>query len=208
MPSDIPLRCACGKLRGVAFGVSPRSGCRVVCYCDDCQAFARFLGRPDITDPWGGTDIFQMAPAKVRITSGADSLGCIRLSNKGMHRWYCAQCMTPVGNTVSARLPFVGIVHNFMNHAAPGHSRDEVLGQPIGYVQTKFALGAPPPRGGFLLRVIARSAWLLGKWWLIGAGTPSPFYDERTRAPRVQPRILDPRERSALAAPSTAVQLT
>src|SRR5687767_12881644 len=62
MPTDIPLRCVCGKLQGTALAVSPSAGCRVVCYCNDCQAFARFLARPGITDEWGGTDIFQMAP--------------------------------------------------------------------------------------------------------------------------------------------------
>lgn len=201
MPTDIPLRCACGVIRGVAFDVTPGSGCRVVCYCDDCQAFARFLGRSDITDGWGGTDIFQMAPAKLRITSGAQSLNCVRLSDKGMHRWYCGQCMTPLGNTVSAGLPFVGLVHNFMDHSTLGRSRDEVLGQPLGHVQTKFALGSAAPRGGSLFRVMARSARLLGKWWLIGGGKPSPFFDDRTHAPRVKPRVLDPQERSALASP-------
>ncbi|MEO6598333.1 MAG: DUF6151 family protein, partial [Polyangiaceae bacterium] len=69
MPRDIPLRCDCGKLAGVALGVAPSSGCRVVCYCNDCQAFARFLARPGITDEWGGTDIFQIAPSRVRLTA-------------------------------------------------------------------------------------------------------------------------------------------
>ena len=77
MATDIPLRCKCGKLRGIALSVSPRNGCRVVCYCHDCQAFARFLAQPGTTDAWGGTDIFQMAPASVRITDGAEALGCM-----------------------------------------------------------------------------------------------------------------------------------
>ena len=201
MPTDIPLRCACGKLRGAALGVSPGAGCRVVCYCDDCQAFARFLGRPDITDEWGGTDIFQMAPSKVRIISGADALRCMRLSHKGMHRWYCGECMTPVGNTPSLRVPFVGLIHTFMDHGSDGPAHDDVLGKPLGYVQTKFAVGImpPSPRGSSLLRVIGRSVRLLGKWWFTGAGSPSPFFDDQTRAPRSEPRILGPEERRALS---------
>ena len=199
MPIDIPLRCNCGRLRGVALGVAPRAGCRVVCYCDDCQAFARFLARPGITDEWGGTDIFQMAPSRVRITSGGDVLSCVRLSDKGMHRWYCGECKTPVGNTVSPRIPFVGLIHTFMDHESDGRARDDVLGKPLGYVQAKFAIGTPPspPRNSSLFRVMRRSARLLGKWWLTGAGSPSPFFDE-TRAPRAEPRILRPEERHAL----------
>lgn len=199
MPIDIPLRCACGSLRGVALGVSSRAGCRVVCYCDDCQAFARFLARPGITDQWGGTDIFQMAPSRVQITSGGDVLSCMRLSDKGMHRWYCGECKTPVGNTVSSRIPFVGLIHTFMDHESDGRARDEVLGKPLGYVQAKFAIGTPPspPDHSSLFRVMARSARLLAKWWLTGAGSPSPFFD-KSGVPRAEPQVLRPEQRAAL----------
>jgi hypothetical protein len=200
MPIDIPLRCACGKLTGVALGVSPSAGCRVVCYCNDCQAFAHFLARPGITDEWGGTDLFQMAPSKVRITAGADVLSCVRLSDKGLYRWYCGECKTPVGNTVSARLPFIGLIHTFMERLGDGRARDDVLGKPLGYVQTKSAIGRLParPRGSSRIRVLGRSVRLLGKWWLTGAGSPSAFFDKRTRAPRSTPRVLSPAERRAL----------
>ena len=62
MPLDLPLRCQCGRMRGVASHVSPSSGFRFVCYCGDCQAFARFLDRADVLDHAGGTDIFHMPP--------------------------------------------------------------------------------------------------------------------------------------------------
>ena len=200
MPTDIPLRCACGKLRGTAVAVAPGAGCRVVCYCDDCQAYARFLGRPGITDEWGGTDIFQMPPSRVRITGDTEALRCVRLSDKGMHRWYCGECRTPVGNSVSARVPFVGLIHTFMDHRSDGRSREDVLGKPIGYTGTKFAIGTLPPaaRRPSLLRLLGRSVRLLGKWWVTGAGSPSPFFDDQTRAPRVKPRILRVDERRAL----------
>jgi hypothetical protein len=200
MPTDIPLRCACGKLRGTAVAVSPSSGCRVVCYCNDCQAYAHFLARPGITDEWGGTDIFQMAPANVRITQGVDALSCVRLSAKGMYRWYCGSCKTPVGNSNGWRVPFVGLVHTFMDHGSDGRTRDDALGKPIGYVRTKFAVGtlAAPARNSSPLRVITRSVRLLGKWWLTGAGSPSPFFDDDTHAPRTDPRVLGPIERRAL----------
>jgi hypothetical protein len=38
-----PLRCSCGTLKG--FVTHPERVNRVVCYCRDCQAFARFLRR-------------------------------------------------------------------------------------------------------------------------------------------------------------------
>ena len=62
-PLNLPLRCRCGRVRGVASEVAPSAGFRFVCYCQDCQAFARFLERPDVFDAAGGTDIFQIQPA-------------------------------------------------------------------------------------------------------------------------------------------------
>lgn len=181
-------------------GVAAGAGCRVVCYCADCQAFARFLGVPGVTDQWGGTDIFQMAPSLVRITGGAEALSCVRLSEKGMYRWYCGGCKTPVGNNMGPRVPFVGIVHSFMDHESAGRSRDEALGTPVGYTGTKSAAASLPSaiRAASPLKVIARSMKLLGTWWLTGAGAPSPFFDEKTRAPVTTPRVLSPHERRAL----------
>jgi ABC-type molybdate transport system substrate-binding protein len=44
-----PLRCKCGTVRGyVAYGANTAN--RGVCYCKDCQAFARFLG--DTATSW------------------------------------------------------------------------------------------------------------------------------------------------------------
>jgi hypothetical protein len=72
-----------------------------------------------------------------------------------------------------------------------------VLGKPIAYVRTKSATSAVPPhaRDSSMLRVIGRSARLLGTWWITGAGSPSPFFDDKTHAPRVTPRILGVKER-------------
>jgi hypothetical protein len=152
-------------------------------------------------DERGGTDIFQMAPSKVRLTSGAETLGCVRLSEKGMHRWYCSECKTPIGNTMGPSVPFAGMIHSFMRFDRAGRSRDEVLGPPRAHVQTKFATpGAPLPSAPLqTLRAIAHGVKLLAGWWLARAGSPSPFFDEATQAPRALPRVLSAEERSALA---------
>lgn len=52
---NIPLRCECGTVTGFAEtrGLSVHGAC----YCRDCQAFARFLGRPErMLDEAGGTE--------------------------------------------------------------------------------------------------------------------------------------------------------
>lgn len=200
MPVDIPLRCACGKLRGVVLNVTPSSGTHTVCYCDDCQAFARFLRREEILDEWGGSDVFQTNPGRVRIYEDDHALACMRLSDKGMHRWYCASCKSPVGNTFGPAIPVVGLLRSFMDPAALGASPEAVLG-PATIVQTKFAPGEGAPRESKrqLARLIAHAARNLAKWKLTGMGKPSPFFDDETGAPRAAPRVLTSSERAQLS---------
>ena len=185
-PCAIPLRCRCGYLRGIAEDVSPSTGLRFICYCRDCQAFARFLGRADVLDTAGGTDIFQMAPARVRLTAGVDALRSIARSRKVL-RWYADCCKTPIANTAAhARFPLVAIIHSVMEH---GGSRDERLGPPLCRLFERSAISplprhAPPPAG---LAVFARRASLLFRWWRRGLASPSPFFDPVTHAPRAAP---------------------
>jgi hypothetical protein len=198
MPSDVPLRCRCGRVQGIAIDASPSSGFRFVCYCKDCQAFARFLDRADVLDLAGGTDIFQMPPARVNLTAGTDAMRCLRFSGKVL-RWYTDCCRTPIANTAAGpRFPIVAVIHSFMDHDADGRSRDDVLGPPLCRIFEGSAVGplppkAPPPPS---LRVFAgRASKMLG-WWARGLARPTPFFDERTKAPLSVPRVLTPSERA------------
>jgi hypothetical protein len=199
-PTDLPLRCRCGHVHGIASEVSPSTGCRVVCYCEDCQAFARFLERPDVFDAAGGTDIFQMPPGRLKLTAGMDAVRCLRLSKRGIFRWYTDCCRTPIGNTAGPRVPVIGVIHSFMDHEADGRSRNEVLGPPLCRIYERSAIGplpptAPvPPSFGVFVR---RASKILG-WWARGLGRPTPFFDDRTNAPRPVPRVLTASERAIL----------
>jgi hypothetical protein len=199
MPLDLPLRCRCGHVRGAASDVSPSTGFRFVCYCRDCQAFARFLNRADVLGPAGGTDIFQMPPGRVKLTAGTDGIRCLRLSNKVL-RWYTDCCRTPIGNTAAGpRFPVIALAHSFMDHE-DGRSRDEALGPPLCRIYEHSAVGPLPPnapaRASF--RVFARRASKILDWWVRGLGQPTPFFDDRTQAPRAVPRVLTRSERAAL----------
>ena len=199
MPNDLSLRCRCGRVRGVAAGASAKTGNRIVCYCDDCQAFAHFLERDDVLDAQGGSDIFQVAPASLRITEGADQLRCVRLSPKGLYRWYTECCRTPVGNTMPG-VPFVGLVQPIVDHASDGRTRDEALGQPVAFVHGRAAIGGCPPHAHARASMgdVARLAPKILSWWLGGKGNPSPFFDAKTKAPKVTPRVLEAAEREGL----------
>lgn len=193
--THLDLRCACGKVHGQVRDVSPKAGSPLVCYCGDCQAFASFLGRDDILDAWGGTDILQIAPAAVRLEHEPGSLACVRLSDKGLHRWYCAECKTPLGNSMP-KVPFIGLVHTLIDHGAGAAKRESAIGPPLGHIQQKAAKGKPPfPENN--VRVISRSVRRVARWFVTGKGKPSPFFDD-TGTPRVTPRVLSPDERHAL----------
>src|SRR5689334_2851856 len=98
---DAELRCRCGQVRARLTNASPHTVNHVMCYCDDCQAFLHHLGRLDLLDACGGTDIVQVAPAFLSLQSGKDRVAGIRLTAKGLYRWYASCCKTPLGNTVS-----------------------------------------------------------------------------------------------------------
>jgi len=200
LPRDIPLRCRCGHVRGVANQVAPHAGFRFVCYCRDCQAFARFLERPDVLDNAGGTDIFHMPTGRVKLAAGTDAVRCLHLSGK-VFRWYTGCCRTPIGNTAGPRFPVVGLIHTFMSHDTDGRSRDEALGAPLCRIFERSAVGPLPPDAPAppSLRLFAlRGSRLLG-WWLRGLGRPNPFFDAQTKAPLSEPHVLTSSERGSLA---------
>ena len=200
MPLDLPLRCRCGRMRGTASNVSPSAGVRFVCYCKDCQAFARFLDRADVLDLAGGTDIFHMPPGRVKLTAGTDALRCLRLSSKVL-RWYTDSCRTPIANTPAGPdFPVIGMVHSFMDHGADSCSRVEVLGPPLCRLYERSAVGPLPLNAPGLPSVgvfAGRASKMLG-WWVRGLGRPTPFFDDRTKAPCAVPRALTQSERAAL----------
>ena len=197
MGGQIELRCRCGEVRGVATDLSPRTVNRVVCYCDDCQAFAHQLGRADLLNAQGGSDIVQLAPAALSFTQGQHRIVGLQLKPNGVYRWYASCCNTPVGNTLSLRIPFVGLLAPAFDKA----SWDDAVGAPSGAVFGKFAVGEPPPGStrlnpALLLHLIGR---LLG-WWLKRRNWPHPFFARETGAPLYPVTVLSREQREALRA--------
>ena len=199
MPTDLPLRCKCGSVRGVAKRVSGDRGNRVVCYCDDCQSFAYFLGAADeVLDEHGGTDIFQTSPARVVISEGADRLACMQLKPGGLHRWYAGCCKTPIGNTLGTpQVAFVGLIQSFVDHASDGRSRDEVLGPIRARVNARFAKGDRSQLDAHdrsPVSMILRFIWVFAAARLRGDHKRSPFFDPITGKPIVDAQVLTPAE--------------
>lgn len=181
--TDISLKCTCGAVRGVAKNITQTNGIRIVCCCDDCQSFAHYLERADdILDEFGGTDISQTSQSQIEIEQGAEHLRCVKLKKKGLVRWYTECCKTPIGNTMNGSMPFIGVIHSFMDDEG---RRDNNLGAVQAYVMNKHALKPPTHKNsaekfplGITLKVIKKMA----VWKLRGMHKPSPFFSEDGRA--------------------------
>jgi hypothetical protein len=188
--SALRLGCDCGSVAGIVSGATPRTARRLVCYCDDCQRFAAALGVADsVLDEHGGTEVLHISPARVTFTHGHTEIECLRLSTRGIFRWYSACCNTPIGNTLpTSRLPFLSLIHTCL------HVENGTLGDVVGPVQSRlqgrFAIRGMPPDthpAVPVAAVVLAAGKSLG-WWLRGDQRRSPFFD-RSGKPIVEPHI-------------------
>lgn len=115
------LRCECGTIRG-EIRAKPEDTIRVLCYCKDCQAYAKFVAQEgnkkvDSLGPGGSTSIVQVCKNAIIIESGNDQLQLCRKcapqadgkTPHSMYRYYATCCHVPVMNTDKS-LGFVGVL--------------------------------------------------------------------------------------------------
>lgn len=199
MGEDVELRCRCGEVHGWLRDASPRVTNRTVCYCDDCQAFLHHLGRADLLDAHGGSDIVQVEPASVTFDRGTEEIVGLRLGPKCLHRWYARCCKTPLGNIVKPAIPFIGLGQEIFGDLAP-ERRDALFGERWA-LMGKWAVGGPPKdMKGLSVGALGRAAGFLFRGWVRGRGWPSPFFDRATNAPRYPFTVLSKEERDELRA--------
>ncbi len=170
-----------------------------MCYCRDCQAFARFLGLPPgMLDALNGTDIVAVRPRFVSITSGREHLTCMSLSPNGILRWYTSCCKTPIGNTPrDLKVSHVGLIHSCLETGAA--SLDASFGPVRMRVNGRSANGKAPANspltfGWAIARYLASMAWTR----CTRGYTVNPFFDVATGQPVVQPQVVSKEERATL----------
>ena len=187
-----PIQCRCGTVRGQVEGSGV--SVRVICYFD-CRAFARYLGRDtEVLDAQGGTEIVQVAQPRLKFTHGAEHIAAMRLSEKGMVRWFAACCKSPIGNSMAdPRISFVGLIHTTLDRAR----LDRDFGTEVALVNTRSALGeqAPKPRG--LVGVMVRFIWIVVSARLSGRWKASPLFTP-AGSPIVHPIVLTLEESAQL----------
>ena len=188
-----PVSCRCGAVKGELSAGGTHN--RLVCYCKDCRAFARYLAEtPGILDAQGGTEIIQLAQARLRFTQGEDQLAAIRLSDKGLIRWYARCCQTPIGNTLpNAKLSFIGMIHSCLQR----ERLDQDFGAAVALVHTGSALGEDKPEQRGMLKVGLKMAWILLSNW-VGGGYRNSVLFGGAGLPCVEPKILNAAEAAEL----------
>ncbi|WP_306518553.1 DUF6151 family protein [Rheinheimera sp.] len=181
------LQCKCGVVRGHINTKGLHN--RLICYCTDCRAYARFLTKAaahaqTILDTSGGTEIIQVAQSALHFSSGQEQLAALKLTEKGMVRWYCQCCLTPIGNILASPTgAFIGLVHSCLQRA----ELDADFGNEVALLNTNTALGFIKQRG--LVGVLFRFLLLLIGERLSGRYRQSPLFDAAGLL-RVSPRIL------------------
>ena len=191
-----PLRCRCGTLQGHVAEPHKAMG-RGVCYCKDCQAFARFLERTDdsVLNELGGTEIVATLPRHVHFTHGLEALACMSLSEKGLLRWYASCCNTPIGNTPrDFKISYAGLIHSCLARRAP--SLQDSFGPVRMVLQTKSAKGQvkSTPMSNFVTLLRIMKSVIATR--ISGGYRRNPFFVEDSGTPIRQPRVLTKAERT------------
>ncbi|MCZ2721413.1 DUF6151 family protein [Marinomonas sp. 15G1-11] len=186
--TELALECRCGKVKGRVHSVNLKQGNHLVCYCQSCQNFANYL-QSDVLNEFGGSDIFQIAPAFISIDLGVDQLKSLKLTDKGVCRWYTDCCKTPIGNTAGAKIPMVGILRSFI---AKDQDINAKIGPIMGNVYVKN-LDSPLPQSMSAplseKRLIFRMIRKILLWKILAKGTPNPFMNSQGK-PIVKPHKI------------------
>lgn len=179
--------CACGQ---TALSVETSGGSRVVCYCEDCQAFARHFKRTDMLDGHGGSDLYQVGPHQVTFQRGEENLAALRLTDKGPARWYASCCGTPMANTwTSPKVPFATMTAAQFDHR-------EDLGPIHAQAFRRHGLGYVEKEGGGMGRVYLAFARRALASFVTGNWRRAPFF-HADGTPKAEVRPLDEAARKA-----------
>ena len=183
------IQCDCGSFRASLTGLPRNTPGRLACYCDDCQAFLRKINRPDLLDPYGGTEVIPAYPRETVLRTGAARLRCHRLSATGLYRWTAGCCNAPIGNTRPG-FPWFGVFQSAYRAADPDNLTR--LGPVRSRIMGNFATGSPPfkiahnigPRDVLVVLPFVLKGWITGKH------RHSPLFQEDGRTPIAKPALL------------------
>lgn len=184
------IQCDCGKFKAQLNHFPKATPGRLVCYCDDCQTYVKKIGREDILDEYGGTEVIPAYPNDFEILAGKEFLKCNKLSRKGLHRWTASCCNTPIANTMP-KFPWLGIPHNVYKNA--DSQALEVFGPVRSRIKGKFKTKEAPFKISDDLKITDALVVLpfIAKGFLFKKYSASPFLKEDGKTPVSEPNYLD-----------------
>ena len=191
MSDTLTFGCRCGSVRGELDTRAP-APIRCICYCRDCQAQARHFGVEDVfMDAHAGIEIVQVASGNISVVKGLDQVEALRLTPRGVYRFYAGCCGTPLFSTAPAESwPVSGMPAAVMD--ADAATRERVFG-PVEFVPFKSGMvGVAPKRKG----VVRQMARLLGQMRAAKrmGRAGSPVWKDGE--PVVDPRLITEEERA------------
>ena len=193
-------RCRCGAVEGVLRRRSDDRSFHAICHCVDCQAFQHALGRAEsVLDAHGGTEIVGVTPAAFELLRGRDRVAALRLTSRGLLRWYTRCCDTPIANTApSCRVAHVGMIAAPITDANGPRALEALFGPVTDRIFCDRAVDGPVPGATRALRMAPGMVASIGARLLRGEHRRSAFFDARGE-PLSAPRVLAADERDALA---------
>jgi hypothetical protein len=151
-------------------------------------------------DAQGGSEVVQTLPKNITFTQGLEALACLRLTDKGMVRWYASCCKTPIGNTLeNYKISFIGLLHNCLE--SPQLPLQNSFGVVRTYANPHGAIGAPKPKAAGMGVTIAWFLKTVLKARVNGDYKHTPFFKDGR--PIAKPRVLSSAERASAMQSST-----
>ncbi|MBL7555217.1 MAG: hypothetical protein JNM24_05285 [Bdellovibrionaceae bacterium] len=192
------VQCQCGQVKAHIKNFPHQSPGRLVCYCDDCQSYLHYLKKNDLLDANGGTEIVPVYPVNFQFTQGQDLVRGIRLSPKGLYRWYASCCQTPIANT-QAKMPWIGMLSSMLPYKSETE-RTQALGNVKSRVMGAFALGQPPADASskFKPKDFLSVVPFILKGLVTGKNKNHPFFKLPSYEPKSAPYVLTLEERKTL----------
>ncbi len=184
------ISCDCGSFRANLISFPKNTPGRLVCYCRDCQVYAERLGRQDVLDGYGGTEVIPVYPKEIEILQGVDTLKCYRLTKNGTYRWATSCCNSPILNT-RAEFPWAGILHTAYTSSEPNAL--STLGEIRSRINGQHALDGAPfkisEKIKFKDMLVVMPFIIKGKILQMHKG--SPFFEADNVTPICKPEILE-----------------
>lgn len=139
--NKVEIHCDCHEVKIELLNFPKSCAGRVTCYCDDCQKYLKKIGREELMDNYGGSEIIPIHPGCFNIVEGQENLICYSLSPRGLRRWTAKCCNTPIANTTSS-LPWMGLSSAVFENSRL--NREKELGEIKVRVMGKFMQGKAP----------------------------------------------------------------